>query len=297
MAKHKGASLQERLSRNQTQGRTAEIDLHQRFLEHSSEAEESGSLKLSTIQFRRPEELYPSPYNKIFEDLKGEEYWSALKKDISDAGAIIEPLLITQEGEIVSGHSRLKIVKELLAVGRMEFTKIPVRVILYSMTEDEKRSRVYLGNLSRFEMDQDTRLKLYSEIYPEYFHTIRKPGIQTATVAVSRIAESLGVKDRQVRNERQVYQKAKNIAEARGKDEPDSEEIRLAREQVNQARRERRKQKKSNPAIRKPDKEGSVMVQGDALFLDGALLLIFTTDAGAELRNMIIEYIKQWSGA
>lgn len=273
--------------------KTEQVREHMDIINTSTEYSEFSDLAFFPgIDYRNPRELKSSFYNKVFDHLKNEEYWTRLKEDISSAGSITDPLLILPDGEIVSGHSRRKVAMDLLASGKKEFSKIPVRVIKTKLSDSSLKKRVYLSNLSRFEIDTDTRLKLYSVIYPEYFHTTSKPGVQTATVAVSRIAESLGVKERQVRNERQVYQKAKDIALAKGKDEPDSEEIRLARDQFNQARRESRKQKKNNQG-----NETLVILRGDEVLLDRALLLTFATAAGAELRDGIMEYINQWSGS
>ena len=63
------------------------------------------------------------------------------------------------------------------------FETIPVRVILSDIDDAEKRKRVYLGNISQFEIDPNARLRLYAEIFPEYFRETRTDGQQTDTAS------------------------------------------------------------------------------------------------------------------
>ena len=241
MAKHKAASLQARLQRKNDQVHDAGIAQHKRIMDTTTEADVLGDLRLSAIEYRDPRELKPSPYNETFEGLKDATYWANLRSDIEEAGAITDPLLILGDGEIVSGHSRLRVALDLLDEGRREFEKIPVRVIRSELSEADKRKRVYLGNLSRFEIDTNTRLRLYADIYPDYFASpdAGKPGKRETVSRINRkdIADGMGVSERQTANERAIYQDAKERAAAKGRTSPDIEDIEAARQAKNKARR------------------------------------------------------------
>lgn len=241
MAKHKAASLQARLHRKSNPVDDPGIAQHKRIMDTTTEADVLGDLHLSAIEYRDPRELKPSPYNETFEGLKDKTYWVNLRNDIEEAGAITDPLLILADGEIVSGHSRLRVALTLLDEGRREFEKIPVRIIQSELTEAEKRKRVYLGNLSRFEIDTNTRLRLYADIYPDYFASsdAGKPGKRETVSRISRknIAEGMGISERQTANERAIYQDAKQRAAAQGRAAPDTGDIETARKVRNTARR------------------------------------------------------------
>jgi len=237
MGKHAQAGLKARTGRSSASVRDREIEDHKQIMDSTTEADSLGELRFSPIEYRDPRGLSPSPFNAVFDRLKDEAYWNSLRRDIEEAGAITDPLLILPDGEIVSGHSRQKIALKLLSEGRLEFQKVPVRVLVSELSESEKRKRVYLGNLSRFELDANTRLRLYAEIYPEYFGEERKAGEKTDTVSVSAIAEDLGVTERQVRRERAIFQAATKQAVEQGRNTPAVEELAEARAKENQRRK------------------------------------------------------------
>ena len=257
MAKHAMAGLAARAGRSSASVQDREIEEHKHIMDTTTEPESLGELRFSPIEYRDPGELSPSPYNAVFDRLKGDSYWSSLRRDIEEAGAITDPLLILPDGEIVSGHSRQKVALKLLSEGRMEFQKVPVRVLLSELTDSEKRKRVYLGNLSRFEVDANTRLHLYAEIYPEYFGEERKAGEKTDTVSVSAIAEDLGVTERQVRRERAIFQAATKQAAEQGREKPVVEDLAEARAQENQRRKAKQTDTVSVSSPREQESESS----------------------------------------
>ncbi len=215
---------------------------HRQIMERTSDAEQFGDLRFAPqIEYRRLDELTASRFNTVFQALKDDQYWNRLKEDMSDAGVITDPLLILPSGEIISGHSRQTIARELFLEGRREFERVPVRVLHSELQEGELRKRVYMANLSRFEIDTDTRLKLYAEIFPEYFEgkAVRNRPAKGDTVSPLRknIAEQMHISERQIKREKQVYQKAKSIAEKQGRALPEVDEIRAARKEQNRKRR------------------------------------------------------------
>lgn len=244
MPKRTSASLQARMSRQTATAKKAGVETHQRIMEATTEGDVLGDLQLGPLEYRDPRTLTASPHNTVFDGLKGPDYWQALTRDISEAGAITDPLVVMPDGEIVSGHSRQKVAVELLQEGRREFEKVPVRVIRSDLSDADRMKRVYLSNLSRFEIDPDTRLSLYAQVYPEYYQQSRGRGQQTETVSVSEIAAAQGISERQVRNDRAVYQDAIDRAREAGKDAPDPADLQAARK----ARNAQRRQKATEPA-------------------------------------------------
>ena len=120
-------------------------------------------LKLSDVQLWPQERFKPHPSNHVFDSAKTEDYWRDLRRDILEAGAIINPVIALPDGTLLEGHSRLRIAGELAAEGK-DLGRIPVRVVASPITPEEAERRVFLGNLSRFEIDADTRAALYARI-------------------------------------------------------------------------------------------------------------------------------------
>ena len=64
------------------------------------------------MQLMKIEELKPHPRNsEFFDDMSGEK-WQEFLKSIKTSG-VIEPIVITQDKVIVSGHQRVRACKEL----------------------------------------------------------------------------------------------------------------------------------------------------------------------------------------
>ena len=120
----------------------------------------SAGLELSEIMYKPRSWLRMNPENEIFRALKSPQYFDDLERDIREAGAILNPLIAMPDGLLLEGESRL------LMAERIGMAKLPVRIVLSALDESEQRRRLWLGNLSRFEVDEDTRLLLYSRIWP-----------------------------------------------------------------------------------------------------------------------------------
>lgn len=68
-------------------------------------------------------ELKPHPRNnEFFDDMTGDA-WDAFKESISTSG-IVEPIVVTQDMIIVSGHQRVRAAKELTGVIRYTIQKV-----------------------------------------------------------------------------------------------------------------------------------------------------------------------------
>jgi len=183
----------------------------------------------------------PHPANSVFDTSKSATYWRDLKRDIREAGRIIDPVIALPDGTLIEGHSRIRVAKELATEG-INLGRIPT-VILDLAPEDAER-RVYLGNLSRFELDEDTRLTLYAKVWPDYYIEA-KPGRpnkgDTVSPPIRRadIAAATGKSERQVKRDRAIIQEAAQRARAKGKPAPDTEEIREARAKASAKRKEK----------------------------------------------------------
>ena len=125
-------------------------------------------LKLSLVDFWLLDRFKLHPSNHVFDSAKTDTYWRDLRRDILEAGAIMNPVITLPDGTLLEGHSRIRVAREFTAEGK-NLGPIPVRVVASPITPEEAERRVYLGNLSRFELDDDTRLNLHRKIWPGYF--------------------------------------------------------------------------------------------------------------------------------
>jgi hypothetical protein len=167
----------------------------------------------------------PNPENNIFRPLKSSDYFHGLERDIREAGAILNPLIAMPDGLLLEGESRLLIAE------RVGIDRLPVRLILSPMSEDEQRKRLWLGNLSRFEVSDTVRLSLYSRIWPGYYK-----GLGDAP-KVADIAAAQGVDVRTVKRGKATIKRAAEIASEEGRAEPTVGDIEAAKAEENQARR------------------------------------------------------------
>lgn len=115
-----------------------------------------------------------NPENEVFRMAKQDDrlnpgYMEGLEKDIREAGTILDPLLTTEDGLIISGESRFLIGSKLAAEGLKQFGSLPVRKIMGECNQELITKRLILGNLSRFVVDSDTKVALYAKIWPGYF--------------------------------------------------------------------------------------------------------------------------------
>lgn len=196
---------------------------------------------LGEIRDMNPRALKDHPENHVFDSQKTAEYWARLKRDISETGKILEPIIINSDDVIISGHSRRRVAVELLDEGRTEFTNVPVRTVISPLTPEDECTRAYLANLSRFEMDIDTRTALYARIYPEYFNDVKRGETVSPPPATRKeVAAEMGVSERQVKNEKGIYQAAKAKAKTHGRLEPTPDDMKGARKDANAKRRKER---------------------------------------------------------
>lgn len=193
-------------------------------------------LELSGVQYKPSSWFKENQDNAVFATLKTQAYMDNLKRDIVDAGTILNPLIAMPDGTLIEGHSRIVVIRQLENEGHWS-ERVPVRIILSNITPDEIRKRVYLGNLSRFEIDVNTRVILYREIWPDFAPTTATVAVKSPTDAIREVAASTGIKERQAWNERGILQKADQIAKAEGKPKAEPEHVARARDEKNAERR------------------------------------------------------------
>jgi hypothetical protein len=126
-------------------------------------------LQLSEILFKPLEWFKYNPDNALFRECKTEEYFTGLEKDIREANAVINPVVATQEGLLIEGESRHIVASRLCGKGLKQFGRIPCRVVLSKISRAGIKERLYLGNLSRFDIPREVKLLAYAEIWPDYF--------------------------------------------------------------------------------------------------------------------------------
>jgi hypothetical protein len=182
-------------------------------------------LELSDILYKPREWFHLNPANEIFRAMKTERYFADLERDVQEAGQIIEPLIAMSDGLILSGESRY------IVAGRLDIARLPVRLVLSSLSPEEQERRLYMANLSRFEIDEDTRIALYTRLWPGYMTgDAVTPGI------VGEIAEATGKSKRQVKRDAIVAREAVAVASAEGR-QVEAEDVAQARETRNAERR------------------------------------------------------------
>ncbi len=251
-------------------------------------------LKLSDVQLWPLERFKPHPSNHVFDSAKTETYWRDLRRDILEAGAIINPVIALPDGTLLEGHSRLRIAGELAAEGR-DLGRIPVRVVSSPITSEEAERRVYLGNLSRFEIDQDTRAVLYAKIWPDLTREA-KPGPASSaekgvtetvsvTSAVKELAASAGISERQAWNEKRVLEGAEAQRKAEGAENLAQEHVQKARAKVNALRRE-----KTRAPARRP---GRVILELSRVHVELVLGMLRKVKAPSDMQTRIIREIER----
>jgi len=106
--------------------------------------------------------------------------------------------------------------------------RLPVRLVLSPMAQDEQERRLYLGNLSRFEVDENTRLILNARVWPGYYSG------KGDAPKLAEIAKAQGVTERQVKRDKVIMKEAAEIA---GSETVKPEHVQAARDKKNEARR------------------------------------------------------------
>jgi hypothetical protein len=219
-------------------------------------------LVLSEIQFKPLGWFKYNPDNEIFRKCKNEDYFRGLRKDIGEAGAILNPLIAMPDGLIIEGESRHSIAEELCNAGNAAFAKIPVRLILSGLSPEKITERLYLGNLSRFDVPHTVKLFIYSKIWPDYFLSLTD-GKETTTK--KEITAATGLSGSQIKRTKAVIKKAAEIA--------GNEKAPLSAEHIEKAQEEdNKKRKRGNAASKEKDfYEYSPLDK----FLKAAVLLLF----------------------
>jgi hypothetical protein len=218
-----------------------------------NDASSYDELELKVIVPRMINFFKENKENKVFKDLKDETYYKNLKKDIEENRGIENPVICFEDGTLVEGHSRIKLLKELIEEGKIP-SDYEVPTIFFQGTKEEGTKRLILGNLNRFEIDPDTRTLLFARVYPGYFDpnkTAIQKGGETVSPTRKQIASEMNLSEKQVRNEKaklkEAIEKTKKPLE---KLEP--KDLKEVREEKNQERREKTQAKKEPISTKTP---------------------------------------------
>ena len=169
-------------------------------------------IQLSEIIFKPLEWFKYNPDNQIFRGCKTEEYFAGLKKDIKEANAILNPVIAMPDGLLIEGESRHTIAGELVNEGLEKFARIPCRIVLSKISKAKIKERLYLGNLSRFDVPPYVRLMAYAEIWPDYFFSTLDGREKNTVTTNKEIAAVTGMSESKIRREKVVIQEAAKIA-------------------------------------------------------------------------------------
>jgi hypothetical protein len=199
---------------------------------------------LSEIQLKPLDWFQYNPDNDVFRGLKTDQYFKGLEKDIREAGAIINPVIAMPDGLLVEGESRHIVASGLFNEGNGSFGKIPVRIILSPVTAEQITERLYLGNLSRFDVPAPVRLFAYSKIWPDFFLEITNGSRGNKITTKKEIAAATGLSESQIKRNKAVVRKAAAIAKKENAP-MEVKHIQKAREEEKKRNRERRSRGKT----------------------------------------------------
>ena len=233
-----------------------------------------------------------NPINKFFQDVKTDQYWADLEADIRKTGFIRDALLAMPDGTLLSGESRVTVCRKLSAEGIKGLDPVPVRITIELLSEQEQTETIFLENLSRFELDEDTRVLAYKKIWPGYFKARRlKPGPrsedQLSEPTVQDIAAATGKSERQLQRDRELLQDAEAVASKEGKQEPERKHLKLARQKRAAERRKKENRAVAKAASAKPPAKIFPVNFGLTLSESEKLLGIMSHNPDAATRKLI----------
>lgn len=237
MAKRKTRSLNQPVSQQMIDfGAVA----HHNHVETANDSAVTGGLSISQSFMYDVTKLKQSEHNTVFDEFKTDNYWTQLRADITSVGSILEPLIVTKDDIVVSGHSRLTIACELLREGDTRFEKVPVRRIETGVSDAELKRRMLLMNLLRFEIDPTRRTLLNAQAFPEYYssnHVGRQKKESAPTATAPGIAAATNRSVASIRREKQILKRAEKRAREAGRSEPTQEDVSAATVDFNAPRR------------------------------------------------------------
>jgi hypothetical protein len=234
-----------------------------------------------------------NPINRFFQEVKTDQYWKDLEADIRNTGFIRDALLAMPDGTLLSGESRVTVCRKLAEEGISGLDPLPVRITINMLSEQEQTETIFLENLSRFELDEDTRVLAYKKIWPGYFSATKlKPGPkaenQQPEPTVQDIAAATGKSERQLQRDRKLLMEAEAEASKEGKQEPERKHVESARQKKAAERREKSKAQKPKPTVAKQQASKTFPVNfGLTLAESEKLLAIMSNNPDAATRKLI----------
>jgi ParB family chromosome partitioning protein len=149
------------------------------------------------IEYRSPEDLRAYPLNDQYHSPLDEGEYAALLASIEELG-IQDPLWITPNGTIISGHERWKIAQ------KKQITKLPIRIVEDSTEQELLYLLISANEAGRgTEKDYIKRAKKVKVLYEHWDIRQGRPSKSRHDVDINEsqtnrhnIAEMMGVTDR-----------------------------------------------------------------------------------------------------
>lgn len=135
--------------------------------------------------------LVPHPNNKKYFRTESPEYFERLREDIQKRGIVV-PLIAKKDGQLLAGHNRLAVAKEL------GLKYVPVQYVMRELSKEQEQEFLIKDNLLRRQFTGEEWVNIYRNLYPNFEEEIlsdrlkgrAKKGAQT--LSAKSIAEDTG---------------------------------------------------------------------------------------------------------
>ena len=227
---------------------------------------ETHGLPLSPVIKRPPQDLRENTLNS-FSPLTGKHY-ERLKADIAKNGILV-PLIARKDGQLLAGHNRLQIAKEL------NLGSVPVQFLETDLLPKAEQEFLIKDNLLRRQLSPADQAIYLSELYPAEFETDMRGGDRKSEKSkrhgvplIGRIANETGLNPRTVDRAKATHREAVNLARSAGRQKP----ARADYEQAAKRKNEKRKAPAENGYMKTARQFVKMAEKQDKLFRDMILL-------------------------
>lgn len=135
--------------------------------------------------------LIPHPSNKKYFRTESAEYFERLREDIQKRGIVV-PLIAKKDGQLLAGHNRLAVAKEL------GLKYVPVQYVLRELNAEQEQEFLIKDNLLRRQFTGEEWLNIYRNLYPNFEEEILSERLKgrakkgTQAISAKNIAEDTG---------------------------------------------------------------------------------------------------------
>lgn len=146
-------------------------------------------VKLSQVLYLSPKDLKEHPVNhEYFGEFKTQDYMVNLRESILKHG-ILEPIIITKDNTIISGHSRHMC---SMIIG---MKTVPVRVIESKLTNKKLMELMVKINVDSMMTDRKIRIKMYGKIIDNFQEIVGSRGfdVKRTPLEIEQITKKYGI--------------------------------------------------------------------------------------------------------